>query len=81
MARLPAVPVRSKAAAVPLEYQADFLKRLIAKENKVVKRPEPLSVAEHAAYRKKLARVSFIKSKYSNETEINVGVIFGKWKR
>lgn len=81
MARPRVVPLRSKAAVVRPEYQADFLKHFVTKEIRVVKRPEQLSVEEHAAHRKKLARVSFIKPKFSTETEINLGVVFGKWKR
>lgn len=81
MTRTLAVPVRSKAAIVPPEYHADFLKRFVAKQNRVAKQPAPLSVEEHAAHRKKLARVCFIKPKFANGTEINIGVVFGKWKR
>lgn len=44
-------------------------------------RPAPLSAQEHAAHRKQLQGVHFIKPKYSDEHEINVAGICGKWKR
>lgn len=77
MARPLAVPVRSKMAIVLPEYHADFLERLIARENRAVQRPAPLSVEEHAAHRKTLAGVRFIKPRFAQKIEINVGVIFG----
>jgi hypothetical protein len=76
MARPRAVPVHSKAAIVPPEYHADFLKRFVVQENRAAKRPAPPSVEEHAAHRKRLTRVHFIKPKLAYETDINVGVIF-----
>ncbi|KAI0120736.1 hypothetical protein BJ170DRAFT_704700 [Xylariales sp. AK1849] len=61
----------------------DFLKRVATREanNRVANRPNPLSAEEHAAHRKQLERVQYIKPKYAAETEINVTGIFGKWKR
>ncbi|KAH7121977.1 FluG domain-containing protein [Dactylonectria estremocensis] len=44
-------------------------------------RPAPLSAQEHAAHRKQLQGIHFIKPKYSDEYEINLAGIFRKWKR
>jgi len=44
-------------------------------------RPAPLSAEEHAAHRKQLAGVEFVQPKFSDEHEINLTGIFGKWKR
>ncbi|RYP51532.1 hypothetical protein DL769_010800 [Monosporascus sp. CRB-8-3] len=61
MVRLLAIPIRSKANVVPREYQADFVKRIIAQETRVRKRPASLSIEQHAAYRKQLQCIRFIK--------------------
>ncbi|KAK3371955.1 FluG domain-containing protein [Podospora didyma] len=66
-----------------LGHHADFLKRVADRETnaRVSKQPPPLSVKQHAAHRKKMTGVRFIKPKYAAETQINVSGIYGKWKR
>ncbi|KAK0367771.1 FluG domain-containing protein [Colletotrichum limetticola] len=60
-----------------------FLKHLADRENKNrdAERPEPLSAEQHASLRNKLKDVDFVRPKLSQETEINIGGILGKWKR
>ena len=64
-------------------HHVDFLGHLAAQAvlNPGVKRPAPLSVEQHAAHRRQMENVVYIKPKYAAETEINIGGIFGKWKR
>ncbi|KAM0271864.1 hypothetical protein ACHAQH_008964 [Verticillium albo-atrum] len=73
---------RPGANGPPDNSHAEFL-NLVAEreaEGRVSKRPLPLSAEEHAAHRKRLESVRFIKPKYADETEINVAGILGKWK-
>ncbi|OAQ59732.1 FluG domain-containing protein [Pochonia chlamydosporia 170] len=59
-----------------------FLERFAAKEaQRRVPKPTPLSAEEHAANRKRLSKVCFVKPKYSHETMINVAGILRKWQR
>ncbi|KAK0631107.1 hypothetical protein B0T17DRAFT_590377 [Bombardia bombarda] len=73
---------RSRATGL-LDHDADFLNRFAAREEQAreAERPTPLTVQQHAKYRKKMEGVRFIKPKYAAETEVNVSGIFGKWKR
>jgi hypothetical protein len=66
-----------------LNHDADFLKRLAAREEQAceTERPTPLTVQQHAKHRETMEGVCFIKPKYAAETEVNVSGIFGKWKR
>ena len=66
-----------------LDHDADFLKRVAAREGQahVTKRPTPLTVQQHAKHRRTMESVCFIKPRYAAETEVNVSGIFGKWKR
>ncbi|KAK3389614.1 FluG domain-containing protein [Podospora didyma] len=66
-----------------LGHHTDFLKRVADREKnaRVSKQPPPLSVKQHAAHRKKMSGVRFIRPRYAAETQINVSGIFGKWKR
>ncbi|RYO89823.1 hypothetical protein DL766_005139 [Monosporascus sp. MC13-8B] len=84
MARSLAIPVRSKVNLNPPpqgEYQADFLKRITAQETRATKRPASLSIEQHAARRKQLQCICFIKQKSADETEVNIGGVLGIWKR
>ncbi|ORY68698.1 FluG domain-containing protein [Pseudomassariella vexata] len=75
--------VRSRPRTNGAPDHTDFLRRVASKEadSRVTKRPAPLSARQHAAHRKQLKQVQYIKPKYAIETEINVTGIFGKWKR
>ncbi|KAK2051231.1 FluG domain-containing protein [Colletotrichum caudatum] len=46
-----------------------------------VKHPQSLSVEDHAVLRGQLENVTFIKPRYADETEINIGVVRRKWIR
>jgi hypothetical protein len=59
---------------------ADFLSHIAALK-RVAKWPAPLSVEQHAAHRKKMEDVIYIKPKYVLETQINISVIQRKWQR
>ena len=65
----------------PIEHHADFLQRFTANELERSKKPSPLTAKEHAANRKKLRSVRFVKPKYADETKINVCGMFKKWDR
>ena len=70
-------------ANVPPDGGRDFLERFAVQElqRKNPKRLAPLSAEEHAAHREQLKGVRFIKPKYSDNSEINITGINGKWKR
>ncbi|KAJ5681616.1 FluG domain-containing protein [Penicillium maclennaniae] len=59
---------------------ADFLSHVAALKQ-VTNRPAPLSVDQHAAHRKKMEDVRYIKPKYALETQINISTIQRKWQR
>ncbi|KAF6517621.1 hypothetical protein HZS61_003182 [Fusarium oxysporum f. sp. conglutinans] len=60
------------------QNHASFLERFNARQaqNRAAKQKPTLSVEEHAAHRAQLGTVRFIKPRYSEQTEINVG----EWK-
>lgn len=72
----------SRTIAVPygpsrtVVYHADFLSYRATQGvlNLGVERPSPLSVEQHAAHRRKMENILYIKRKYAAETEINVTV-------
>ncbi|CRK29684.1 hypothetical protein BN1723_015696 [Verticillium longisporum] len=84
MASRPCIPARQPGSnAPPVNNHAEFL-NLVAEreaEGRLSKRLLPLSAEEHAAHRKRLRGVRFIKPKYADETEINVTGILRKWKQ
>lgn len=65
----------------PSDHHVDFLQQFAAKERERAAKPAPLSAQEHAANRKQLGTVRFVKPKYADETQINVSGIFKKWTR
>lgn len=78
------------AAAAPIRYTAgqgasqhlDFLSRFATKEKeRQAPKPAPLSAAEHAANRRQLSTVRFVKPNYSDATQINITGILRKWIR
>jgi hypothetical protein len=62
---------------------SDFLAHFAQQESRsrTAKRPLTLSAEEHAANRKRLRRVTFVKPFYADGTEINVAGILKKWQR
>ncbi|KAH7309929.1 FluG domain-containing protein [Stachybotrys elegans] len=79
------VSSRTQRATATLiqESHTAFLQRFAAREaeNRAAKQKPTLSVEQHASHRAQLSKVRFFKSKYSQETEINVSGIFRKWQR
>lgn len=73
---------RPGANGPPDNNHADFLNLVAEREadGRVSNRPLPLSVEEHAAHRKRLESVRFIKPKFADETEINMSGMLGKGK-
>ncbi|EEY22890.1 conserved hypothetical protein [Verticillium alfalfae VaMs.102] len=73
---------RPGANGPPDNNHADFLNLVAQREadGRVSNRPLPLSVEEHAAHRKRLESVRFIKPKFADETEINMSGMLGKGK-
>ncbi|KAK6859008.1 hypothetical protein PG995_004861 [Apiospora arundinis] len=59
-----------------------FLNEFIHREqqNRVSKGPKPLTATQHAALRKQLQEVRFLKPAWADETKINVARILRKWK-
>ncbi|OAQ60387.1 FluG domain-containing protein [Purpureocillium lilacinum] len=55
----------------PSDHHVDFLQQFVAKERERAAKPAPLSAQEHAANRKRLGTVRFVKPKYCSE--MNVG--------
>ncbi|KID97353.1 FluG domain-containing protein, partial [Metarhizium majus ARSEF 297] len=79
---MPGTTVRRSRASGPPNHHAKFLQRFVVKEaQRRVPKPAPFSAEEHAANRKRLSKVRFVKPTYSKETMINVSGIFKKWKR
>jgi hypothetical protein len=76
------IAIRQHSGSKP-GHHADFLNHVVTQETqaRASNRPVRLTVQQHAAHRKTLEGVRFIKPKYAAETEINVIGIFGKWKR
>ncbi|OAQ58141.2 FluG domain-containing protein [Pochonia chlamydosporia 170] len=74
--------VRRSKANGPPSHHGKFAERFAAKEaQRKAPKPAPLSAEEHAANRKRLSKVRFVKPKYSEETMINLAGIFKKWNR
>ncbi|PON10763.1 hypothetical protein C2W62_48365 [Candidatus Entotheonella serta] len=65
----------------PSDHHVDFLQQFVAKERERAAKPAPLSAQEHAANRKRLGTVRFVKPKYADETQSNVSGILKKWTR
>lgn len=65
------------------EGHRDFLNRVASRRqlDNTPQRPLPLSAEEHAAHRKQLEGLKFVQPKFSDEQEINLTGMFGKWKR
>ena len=72
---------RRPPANAPPSHHLDFLHRFAAKEQARLAKPAPLSADEHAANRKQLSTVQFVKPVYAEETKINVTGIVRKWTR
>ena len=78
---MPNAVARTRYTNAPDNHHLHFLEIQKAKQIEKAAKPAPLSVEQHAANRKHLSVVRFVKPKYSSETEINVSGIFGRWKR
>ncbi|KAI3558859.1 FluG domain-containing protein [Colletotrichum abscissum] len=77
----PLLPLRRATISQP--STVDFLKRLTDQETqrRIANQPKPFSAEEDADPRKQLKNVNFIKPRCADETEINIAVIYRKWKR
>lgn len=77
------VAARSGGTNAPPSNTSDFLNHFAAQEQerRISKRPEPLSVEEHAEHCKQLQSIRFVRPSLSDLTWINIGVVQGKWMR
>ncbi|KAK8000474.1 FluG domain-containing protein [Apiospora arundinis] len=73
-------PTRSRPG--PQGPHQGFVNEFIHREqqNRVSKGPKPLTATQHAALRKQLQDVRFLKPAWADETKINVARILRKWK-